>query len=300
MVGLSPHPNAGRFGSGPWPTPMRNKRDKRKPEVYNQRQLRKMAAAAQEKAEGTEPLPLDDEVRKLKERLWFRENLVVDPIRFSRRSLVAAVERGQSEQQAVSSQSNALAGWRTLSDAAKKAEKSLDALTKHSKFKTGELQVLCTKQNLATTDFSKSSTAAVLRDVGRKAHSTAIEQRESIIAARQATANIADQAKVMADGVAKLKHAPGEPFRRGFVIEMMKTWWLLTGRSPSSKRSGVGNPFADFADAGLQSINTNPDLPSCAGVVGSALPIFRELQKGGAFDNLLSDIPAIRAQRPRQ
>ena len=269
---------------------MSNKRKKRKPEVYNERQLQKMVAAAQETAEGTEPLPLDDEVRKLKERRWFRKNLVVDPIRFSRRSLVAAVERAQAEQQAASGQSNALAEWRILSDKAKKAAKSLDDLTKRSKFKIGELQVLCTKQNLAKADFSKSSTAAVLRDARREAHCTAIELHGSIIAARQAAANIGDRSKVMADGVAKLKHDPGEPFRRGFAIEMMKTWWLLTGRSPSSKQSESGNPYAAFADAGLQSINPNPDLPSCAGVTRSALPIFQEWKDSSLSDNVLDEI----------
>ena len=152
----------------PKPRKERNPRKKRKPEAYNESRLQEMAAAAQETAKSTEPIPLDDEIRKLKERGWLRKNLVVDPIRFSRGSLVAAVERGQSEQQAASSQSNALAQWRVLSDVAKKAAKSLNNLTKSSKFKIGELQVLCTKQNLETANFSKSSANSVLRDVRRE------------------------------------------------------------------------------------------------------------------------------------
>jgi hypothetical protein len=256
----------------------------------NSRYGRAIAAAAKKAADSIERLPLDDEVRKLKKRGLLREDLVVDAINFSRRSLVAAVERGLSEQHAASSQESGLAQWRALSDAAKKATKSLDDLIKRSKFKIGELQVLSTKQKHAVADFPGSSAAGVLTALRREAHGAAKDLHQSVIAARLAAANIADQAKLMADDIAKLKHDPGEPFRRGFTIEMMKTWWLLTGRSPSSKRSEVGNPFAAFADAGLQSISADPDLPSCVGVVRSALVVFHKLQEGGAFDSLLDDI----------
>jgi hypothetical protein len=129
-----------------------------------------------------------------------------------------------------------------------------------------------------------------LTAIQREAYGAAKDLHRSVIAAREAAADIADQAKIMADEVAKLKHAPGEPFRRGFTIEMMKTWWLLTERFPSSKRSEVGNPFAAFADAGLQSVSADPDLDSCVGVVRSALVIFRKLHEGGAFDSLLDDL----------
>jgi hypothetical protein len=115
---------------------------------------RAIAAAAKKAADSVEPLPLDDEVRKLKKRGWLREDLLVDAIRFARRSLVAAVDRGLSEQHGASGQDSGLAQWRALSDAAKTATKSLDGLTKRSKFKIGELQVLCTKQKLAVADFS--------------------------------------------------------------------------------------------------------------------------------------------------
>jgi hypothetical protein len=257
--------------------------------MSNNHNRQAMAAAAQRAAKGREPLPLDDQVRKLKNRGRLRTNLIVDPIRFSRRSLIAAVDRGLSEELAASGQGTALAQWRLLSDGAKRATKSLDELTKRSKFKVGDLQVLCFKAGLAATDISRSSTGA-LRTVQREAHVAAAEFHRSIIAARGAAAKIADRAKMMADSVAKLKRDPGEPFRRGFAIEMMKTYWLLTERFPSSKRSEVGNPFVAFADAGLQSINPDPNLPSCAGVIRSALVTFLELQKGGAFDSLLEDI----------
>jgi hypothetical protein len=256
--------------------------------MNNKLEVQAMAAAAQKVADSIEPLPLDDEVRKIKKRGWLRDNLVVDPIRFSRRSLIAAVDRGQTEQQAAPSQSNALAQWRSLSDSAKRAVKSLDHLTRLSKFKTADLQVLCVKRKLAIPGFSGSNT--VLRAVQREAHGSAAELHSSIIAARQAAEVISDRAKVMVDGIVKLKRDPGEPFRRGFAIEMMKTWWLLTGRYPSLKRSEVGNPFAAFSDAGLQSISADPNPPSCSGVVRSAFPIFSDLQKGGAFDGLLDDI----------
>lgn len=255
--------------------------------MSNKDEFRAMIAAAKKAATGTEALPLDDEVRKLAERGRLRKGLVVDPIRFSRRSLVMAVERGLAQEEVTPSQGDALAQWSSLSDAAKKAVKSLERLTKLSKI--GNLEVLCTKQHLATADFSGSS-AAALRGVQRGAHGAAAELRSSIIRARQAAATIADQATAMAKGVAKRKAAPGEPFRRGFAIEMMKTWWLLTDLFPSPKRSEVGNLFVAFADAGLQSISPDPDVPSCAGVVRKAISIFRESQKGGAFESVLSDI----------
>ncbi len=264
--------------------------NKRKPEVHDEHELQRMGAAARKAAASTNPLPLDKEVRKLKKRGWLRDDLDVrDAIRFAHRSLVMAVDRGWAEQQAVSSQSDALAQWAYLGDAAKKAAKSLDALTKLSKFKIADLQVLCTKQHLATADFSGSSNAA-LRAVRRGGHDAAAELRSLIINARQAANTIADQANAMARGVAELKHAPGKPFRRGFVIEMMKTWWLVTGRSPSTKRSNFRNPFVDFADAALWSIDPDSDALSCAGVVRSALPIFRKLQETGAFDSVLGEI----------
>jgi hypothetical protein len=257
--------------------------------LSNKHEVRATISAAQKAAASNEALPLDDEVRKLVNRGWLRNGLVVDPIRFSRDSLVMAVERGRAEQQVASSQGNALAQWRSLSDAAKKAAMSLDSLTRLSKFKIGDLQVLCTKQNLAMADFSESITAT-LRAVQSEAHSAAAQLHSSIIAARKAAHTIADQANAMAQGLAKLKHDPGAPFRRGFAIEMMKTWWLLTDRFPSPKRSEVGNPFVAFADAGLQSISPDSDSQSCSGVVRSALPLFRELHDRRAFDSVLDEI----------
>ena len=59
----------------PKPRKERNPRKKRKPEAYNESRLQEMAAAAQETAKSTEPIPLDDEIRKLKERGWLRKNL---------------------------------------------------------------------------------------------------------------------------------------------------------------------------------------------------------------------------------
>jgi hypothetical protein len=249
-----------------------------------------MVAAANRAVTSTNPLPLDKEIRKLKKRGWLRDDVDVrKAIRFAHRSLVIAVDRGWAEQQAASSQSDALAQWAHLSDTAKKAAKSLDTLTKLSKFKIADLQVLCTKQHLTTGDFSESSTAT-LRAVQRQARGTAARLHSSIIAARQTADTIADQANAMARGIAEHKHAPGKPFRRGFVIEMMKTWWLVTGRSPSTKRSNFRNPFVDFADAALRSIDPDSDLLSCAGVVRSAFPIFLKLQESGAFDSVLSEI----------
>jgi hypothetical protein len=253
--------------------------------MYNKREVQMMAAAAQKAADGTEPLPLDNQVRTLIKRGWLRADLAVDPIRFSRRSLVSAVERGRAEQQVVSSQSVSLAKWKGLSEAAKVAAKSLDKITKLSNFKVGDLQVLYFKQN-APTIFSESN-AAVLRS---EACDAAAQLHSSIIAARRAAHTIALQANEMALGVAKLKHAPGESFRRGVTIEMMKTWWLLTGRAPSSKRSEAGNPFVGFANAGLQSINPDPDVASCSGVTRSALPTFREWQNSGLLDSVLDEI----------
>ena len=262
------------------------RKEKRKPEVYNEGQLQKMAGAAQEIAKGIEPLQLDREIRNLKKRDWLRDGLdVADAMRFARRSLVTAVDRGQAEQWAPSSQSDARDQWTSLSDAAKKAVKSLDYLIKRSKFTTKDLQVLCAKQNLVNAPSSESITAAL-----RAMQSEAPRLHSSIIDARLAAATIANHANAMAKGVAKRKHAPGAAFRRGFTIEMMKTWWLLTGRTPSGKRSDDRNPFADFADAALQSIDPISVVPSCAGVVRSALPIFRKLQKSGAFESVLSDI----------
>jgi hypothetical protein len=263
-------------------------RKKREPEVYNAAQLQKMAGAAQEIAKGTEPLQLDREIRNLKKRGWLRDGLdVADAIRFARRSLVTAVDRGQAEQQAPSSQRDARDQWTSLSDAAKKAVKSLDSLTKRSKFTIKGLQVLCTKKNLVNSVSSKSITAAL-----RAVQSEASQLHSSIIDARLAADTIANQANAMAKGVAKRKHAPGAAFRRGFTIEMMKTWWLLFGRSPSQKRSWKKNPFADFADAALQAIYPDSVVPSCAGVVRSALPIFRNLQNSGAFDGVLDELTA--------
>ena len=133
------------------------RKEKRKPEVYNEGQLQKMARAAQEIAKGIEPLQLDREIRNLKKRGWLRDGLgVADAIRFARRSLVTAVDRGQAEQWAPSSQSDARDQWTSLSDAAKKAVKSLDYLIKRSsKFTTKDLQVLCAKQNLANAPSSR-------------------------------------------------------------------------------------------------------------------------------------------------
>ena len=258
-----------------------------------------MIAAAQKAAASTDALPLDSEVRKLIARGWLRKGLLVKPIHFSHRSLIMAVERGLAEQNAASSQSTALAQWRSLSDAAGKAVKSFDYLTRRSKFTIGDLQVLCTKQNFATADFSKSITAE-LRTVQTEAHRTAAQLHSSMIAARQSAHTIADQANAMAQGLAALKHDPGAPFRRGFAIEMMKTWWLLTGRSPSPKRSKIGNPFVAFADAGLQSISphtTHP--PSCLGVVRSALLIFFKWKDSSLADSVLDEIIDDRVIRPR-
>lgn len=248
-----------------------------------------MRAAAQRAVASTEALPLDDEVRKLsKRRRGLRDGLVLaDAIRLARSSLVMAVERGLAQQTVAPSQKSALAQWKSLSVAAKKAVTSLDNLTNIPKFTIANLQVLCTKQNVRTADFSGSSTAA-LRAVRRGANDAAAELRSSIIAARQAANTIADQANAMAKGVAKRKYARGKPFRRGYTIEMMKIWSLLTGRLPSSKRSEVDNPFVSFADAGLQSIHQT-DLPSCAGVIRSAREEFLELHKQGAFDDTVPD-----------
>jgi hypothetical protein len=103
--------------------------------------------------------------------------------------------------------------------------------------------------------------------------------------------SIARGSKRMSRGIADLKKNPGNPFVRGFLLEMMKIWWLLTERIPSSKRSFVNNPFVAFADAALQSVWTNmPDHFSCAGAVRSVLPEFQHLRSEGVFDSVLIEL----------
>jgi hypothetical protein len=255
-------------------------------------------SAAQKIAASKDRIPLDDAVRKLsKRKLLLRkelENSGIDPEQFARHSLVRAVARGLEEQNALVSQGNALAEWKNLTDAARSAVKALGHLIKRSRFTLGDLLVLEVKQARANVESdSKESSGTTMENIGQSAHENATRLKDAIVSARDAAQTIANQAHSMALGVASRKHDPGEPFRRGFVIEMMKTWLLLTGRLPSKKRSEVGNPFVSFADAGLQSIDQDPDLPSCAGVVGSARRAFLELHEQGAFDVDLPDAVTV-------
>jgi hypothetical protein len=103
--------------------------------------------------------------------------------------------------------------------------------------------------------------------------------------------SIARGSKRMSKGIADLKINLGNPFVRGFLLEMMKIWWLLTERIPSSNRSFVNNPFVAFADAALHSVWTDmPDHLSCAGAVRSVLPEFQRLRGEGVFDSVLIEL----------
>ena len=237
-------------------------------------------------AESKGPIPLDDAVRRLRDRKLLRKDLGIDPVRFSRQSLVNAVSRGLAEQNSIRSQDIGLAEWKNLRDEARAAVKALDKLIKRKRFTLAQLIELEFKHDVEP-DSKKS--IATLKNIGQGAHQRATHLKDAIVSARDAAQIIADRARSMARGVAKRKVKPGEPFRRGFVIEMMKTWLKLTGSKPSSKRS-EGNPFASFADAALQSIDPNPDLPSCAGVIRSARKIFLELLEEGAFDDTREDL----------
>jgi hypothetical protein len=243
-------------------------------------------AAARKIAASKDRIPLDDaEFGKRKLLRKELENSGIDPKQFARHSLVMAVARGLEEENAIVSQDIALAEWKNLTNAALAAVKALGHLIKRSRFKLGDLLVLEIKQARANVESdTRESIGTTVGNIGQSAHENATRLKDAIVSGRDAAQTIANQAQRMALGVARRKHDPGEPFRRGFVIEMMKTWLLLTGRLASKKRSEVGNPFVSFADAGLQSINRDSDLPSCAGVVGSARKAFLELHKQGAFD----------------
>lgn len=212
---------------------------------------------------------IENEIKSIRERGWLRVNLNNDPTEYVRRKFVSAVERGHQEAQTSQSQEQVLDKWKKKTDIAERATKSLTHLT--SFFSVGDLWTLAAKKRRWRSPAE-----------GRK---EAKRFRKSLIEARERTKAIANQSKEMVRGIAKRKTNPGDPFMRGFVLEMMKTWWLLTGRIPSSKRSGEDNPFAKFADAVLLSIW--PDAPagrSCAGVVRSVLPEFKKLRLDGVFD----------------
>ena len=230
---------------------------------------------AREAASSDERWRVENEIRDIRKRGWLRENLKIDPTDYARRALVLAVERGRQEDQAILSQAQALDSWKKKADIADNAANALHQLTKF--FSVADLWTLAAKRRRW-----RSPTE------GRR---EAMRFHKSLVEAREQTKAIAEQSNEMARGVAMLKANPGSPFLRGFVLEMMKTWWLLTGRIPSSKRSEVGNPFVNFADAALQSICPDtPDVQSCVGVVRSVLPEFKQLVSEGAFDGDLNEL----------
>jgi hypothetical protein len=137
-------------------------------------------------------------------------------------------------------------------------------------------------------------TLAAKEDPFRPASKSMSEARiidAALADALEKTESVARGSKRMSKGIADLQKNPGYPFVRGFLLEMMKIWWLLTGRIPSSKRSFANNPFVAFADAALQSVWTNmPDHFSCAGSVRSVLPEFQHLRSEGVFDGVLIEL----------
>jgi len=222
-----------------------------------------------------ERLPIDSEIKALRDRNWLRKKLTIDPTHYARAALVEAVARGRAYDAAIKSQAQALDEWKAGAECAKRATKALQRMTKS--FTEGDLWTLAAKR-------SPSLSPAQGRKEARRI-------RETLMEAREQAQLIADQTKGMAQGVAKLKTNPGDPFLRGFVLEMMKTWWLLTGRKPSSKRSDEDNPFAEFANAALQSVwPERRDESSCVGVVTAVLPKFRQRHDNDEFESELNKL----------
>ena len=218
---------------------------------------------------------IEQEIRSIRKRGWLRPNLIVNPTDYVREALLQAVDRGRQETDLVHSQAGNLAKWKRHTDRALRAAKSLTILK--TALPIADLWTLAAKEDLFRSASKNMSEARVFD----AALADALEKIE----------RIARGSKRFSEGIADHKKNPGNPFVRGFLLEMMKTWWLLTGRIPSTKRSFVNNPFVAFADAVLQSVwATIPDHFSCAGAVRSVLPEFQHLRCKGVFDSVLIEL----------
>ena len=218
----------------------------------------KCAVAA---AENVEPLDLDRQVKLMRQPMrsrpnWSPPELFVEPVTFARQSLKHAVEKGREvEQDDISRWARkARDTYKHLAYSASTAVKALEKASNDSKdWEEGllpldhEIRVGGSKLCFDDRDIPDP----FYRDVGN---------------AIRVLKRIADNSGSIASGLSTSITHSGDLFRLGFVHEMAKMYFILTGLRPTRTRKDEGTQFLRFVDAAQQAIYTG-DLPSCAGIL---------------------------------
>lgn len=210
--------------------------------------------------DSADPLPIDDEVQKIRNPKrpppgWMVPELRTDPVRFARMSLKEAVAAGRLDElgydpnRARTNRDK----YKALAKAAQATETSLEHLS----------VMLVSMGNRLREDF--------VHELGFREATDLISEVE---AALQTVARIANKSDETAQRLGKRTAYAKGSFRRGFTTHMAHVYYLLTGLEPTGTGKESGTPFTRFTDAAMQSILPD-DEPSCVSVVRTALPEFR-------------------------